>query len=176
MFVVDGGMSDFEASAEPVRQVLQRIEAEVVSLKPWDERRLAYPLGGRKRGLYVLTYFKAEPERMGEIQHEIQLSEKILRALLLSADHVSAEQMDAETPATLARARKAASEAQKAARAKAKARKEETGGAAEAEKAEGKAPEPSGAGGESAGGEGEGDKAKSGRKAEKKPEADETKA
>jgi small subunit ribosomal protein S6 len=114
MFLLDAGHSDFEAVAEPVRQVLTRIGADVLNLKPWDERRLAYTIKGRKRGLYVLTYFKAEPGRLDELQHEIHLSEPILRAMVLSADHVSEEQINAETPATLQRARRAAAEARKA--------------------------------------------------------------
>ncbi len=128
MFVLDAGGGDFEAAAEPVRQVLDRLQAEVLALKPWDERRLAYPLRGRKRGLYVLTYFRADPARMGELNHEVQLSEKILRAMVLSADHVKEEKIKAETPATLARTRRAAADAQRAAREREKAAAEAASG------------------------------------------------
>lgn len=114
MFLLDAGNPDFEAAAAPVRDVLARAEAEVVSLKPWDDRRLAYEIEGRKRGLYVLVYFKADPARMAEMEHEIQLSEKILRAMVLSADHVKEDKIRGETPATLATARKASADAARA--------------------------------------------------------------
>jgi len=129
MFLLDAGNPDFESAAAPVRDVLARANAEVLSLKPWDERRLAYEIKGRRRALYVLTYFRADPAVMQSLHHDIQLDERILRALILSADHVTEEVIHAETPATLAQARKAAAEAEKAARAAREA-------AAQAEKAE----------------------------------------
>lgn len=121
MFLLDAGNPDFEAATAPVREVLARAEAEVVSLKPWDDRRIAYEIEGRKRGLYVLVYFKADPARMAEMEHEIQLSEKILRAMVLSADHVKEEKIQAETPATLAAARKVSADAARASKKAAQA-------------------------------------------------------
>ncbi len=130
MFLLDAGDQGLETIAAPVRDVLARVDAEVLVLKPWDERRLSYPIKGRKRGMYVLTYFRADPVQMAELQHEIHLNDKIVRALLLSADHLPQEKIQAETPATLTQARRAAAEAQKAAKAAAEAEK-----AAEAQKA-----------------------------------------
>jgi len=101
MFLVDP-TEDFEQACQPVREVLQRADAEIITIKPWDERRLAYKIKGRKRGLYILTYFRAKPEKIGPLQYEIQLNERLLRALILSAEHVTEEQMHADTPATLA--------------------------------------------------------------------------
>ena len=101
MFLVDP-TDDFEQACQPVREVLQRADAEIITIKPWDERRLAYKIKGRKRGLYILTYFRAKPEKIGPLQYEIQLNERLLRALILSAEHVTEEQMHADTPATLA--------------------------------------------------------------------------
>jgi len=138
MFLLDAGNPDFEAASEPIRQVLARAEAEVLSMKPWDERRLAYEIKGRRRGLYVLTYFKAETSRITELQQEIQLNEKVLRAMVFSADHLSEEKIRAETPATLTAAKKAADAervAQRAARAEQAAREK----AAAAEEAKAKA-------------------------------------
>ena len=101
MFLVDP-TDDFEQACQPVREVLERADAEIITIKPWDERRLAYKIKGRKRGLYILTYFRAKPEKIGPLQYEIQLNERLLRALILSAEHVTEEQMHADTPATLA--------------------------------------------------------------------------
>ena len=137
MFLLDAGISEFETASEPIRQVLTRVQAEVINLRPWDERRLAYAIDGRKRALYVLTYFKADPARLGELEHEIGLNEGILRAMLLSADHLSEDKISAETPATLQHARRAAAEARKAEEAAAETRKaEEAKDEAKAEKAE----------------------------------------
>jgi small subunit ribosomal protein S6 len=138
MFLLDADSPDFDAACAPIRDALGRAKAEVVSLKPWDERRLAYDVNGRRRALYVLTYFRAEPAELATLQHEVQLDERILRALVLSADHVSEEKIRAETPATLTAAKKAADAervAQRAARAEQAAREK----AAAAEEAKAKA-------------------------------------
>ncbi len=99
MFLLDAGNTDFEAAAAPVREVLARIKAEVLVLKNWDERRLAFEIKGRKRGLYVLTYFKADPLQITPLQHEVLLDERILRALVLTGDDLTPEKMNAPTPA-----------------------------------------------------------------------------
>lgn len=117
MFLLDASNSDLETASVPVRELLDRIGAEVLVLKLWDERRLAYEIKGRRRGMYLLTYFKAEPAKVTAIDHEVQIDERILRAMVLSADHVSEERMNAETPGTLSKARRAAAEAEKARKA-----------------------------------------------------------
>jgi ribosomal protein S6 len=100
LFLLDAGNPDFDAASQPVRGILDRREAEVLALKPWDERRLAYPIRGRKRGLYVLTYFRVSPDQIDEIEHDCRLDERILRSMILRRDHATAEQIEAETPAT----------------------------------------------------------------------------
>jgi small subunit ribosomal protein S6 len=116
MFLLEAGGSDFQAASEPVRTVLERNQAEVLSLKPWDERRLAYEIEGRRRGLYVLTYFKAVPAHIAEMEHDCELNEKILRMLVLRRDNLKEEEIGAETPATAGQ-RRAAARAEAAAKA-----------------------------------------------------------
>lgn len=111
MFLVDAGQGSFESASEPVRTVLQRSEAEVLTLKPWDERRLAYEIRGRRRGLYILTYFKMDPEKVAEMERDTQLNEGILRCLVLRRDKLSDEEIEAETPATAVAQRAAEREA-----------------------------------------------------------------
>ncbi len=100
MFLLDSGGSDFQANSEPVRNILARSEAEVLAVKPWEERKLAYEIQGRKRGLYILTYFKANPLKVKDIEHDCQLDERILRVLVTRVDRLTQEIIDAETPAT----------------------------------------------------------------------------
>ena len=113
MFLLEAGNSDFQAASEPVRAVLDREAAEILAIKPWDERRLAYDIRGHKRALYVLTYFRLDPSRVGQVEHECDLNERILRVLILRKDHLGEEEIIAETPA-MASARRAAEEAEKA--------------------------------------------------------------
>src|SRR2546430_5824361 len=38
----------------------------------WDDRKLAYPIRGHKKGVYHLTYFKADSRKMSEIDHDFR--------------------------------------------------------------------------------------------------------
>ena len=49
----------WETAKQEVEHVLHRANAEILHLRKWDERRLAYEISGQKRGVYVLAFFKA---------------------------------------------------------------------------------------------------------------------
>ena len=51
--------------------------------RQWDERRLAYPVEGHKKGTYLLTYFKTDGSKLKEIVADCHLSDLILRELIL---------------------------------------------------------------------------------------------
>jgi len=114
MFLVPPG-SDVQAACEPIQTVLSRSEAEVLSIKAWDERRLAYEIAGQRRGLYILAYFKADPAKIGDIEHDSQLSEGILRVLITRKDALSDDEVNAVTPAGTRAAAQAEEEAAAAA-------------------------------------------------------------
>src|SRR5438874_11143441 len=78
-----------------INEVLSRGHAEVIAMKKWDERRLAYEIRGQKRGLYILVYFKAPGPDVAHIERDCNLSEKILRTLILRADHLTPAEMEA---------------------------------------------------------------------------------
>src|ERR1035437_653686 len=100
MFLVDSGQPSFEVASEPIRGILTRRGAEILALKPWDDRKLAYEIRGRKRGRYVLSYFKVAPLMGFEIEHDCRLDERVVRCLFLRKDKLTPEQINAETPAT----------------------------------------------------------------------------
>ncbi|MFQ5590532.1 MAG: 30S ribosomal protein S6 [Phycisphaerae bacterium] len=95
MFLFDptfgGASADCEAE---IRRLMGRAGAEIVLLSRWDERRLAYRIRGRKRGVYVLVYFKANPDRIKGLERDALLSENVLRLLVLRADGVTREMME----------------------------------------------------------------------------------
>ncbi len=80
--------SDFAGCVEFVRQVFQRAEAEVLVLRRWEERKLAFEVRGQKRGIYLLAYFKARGTQIANIERDCNLSEQVLRTLILKADHI----------------------------------------------------------------------------------------
>lgn len=96
MFLFDPTFgSAFEACEAEIRRMMERAEAELLFCKKWDERRLAFRIKGRKRGVYVLTYFNAHPTKIGGIERDVQLSENALRVLIVRADGVTPDLMEA---------------------------------------------------------------------------------
>jgi len=89
--------ANFDGCESEVRRLVERAEGEVVFLHRWDERRLAYKIKGRKRGVYVLFYFNAEPNRIARLERDAQLSEHVLRTLVIRADGVTREMMEKAT-------------------------------------------------------------------------------
>lgn len=77
---------DVPGAAKQIHTILERNQAEVLASRPWDERRLAYPVHGHKKGLYYLTYFKMEGKNLLNIERDVALNETILRSLVLRVD------------------------------------------------------------------------------------------
>lgn len=95
MFVFDPTFgSAYEKCESEVRRLVERASGEILLCHKWDERRLAYRIKGRKRGVYVLVYFKAPPEKIAPMERDAKLSEHILRLLVLRADGYTLEQME----------------------------------------------------------------------------------
>ena len=95
MFLVDTNIaSDPEATKSMIRTVMDRAHAELLVCRLWDERRLAYDIDKRTRAAYVLCYFRANGTAISSIERDVQLSEHLLRVLVLRADHVSPEELE----------------------------------------------------------------------------------
>lgn len=95
MFLFDPTFGATQENYETeIRRLMERIGAELVFCKKWDERRLAYRVKGCKRGVYVLTYFNADGSRIGELERDVRISENVLRAMVLRAEGVTEEMME----------------------------------------------------------------------------------
>ena len=104
MFLVDSAeaTSDWDGITRLIKNLIERADGEIVSLKKWDDRKLTYEINRKNRGTYILCYFKAPGPKITEIESDIQLSERIMRALILSAEDMSQADMDKETPLEMA--------------------------------------------------------------------------
>src|ERR1700720_4018190 len=88
MFLLDTNKvaGDVPAAAQQLHTIFERSQAEVLASRPWDERRLAYPVKGHKKGLYYLTYYRTEGKNLLNIERDVALTELILRSLVLKVD------------------------------------------------------------------------------------------
>ena len=87
MFLVDSTQaSDWDAVVKIITKLLDRSEAEIVSIRNWAEKKLAYEINHKNRGTYVLCYFKADAEKIKNIEKDVQLSEQVMRVLILGTE------------------------------------------------------------------------------------------
>jgi small subunit ribosomal protein S6 len=85
MFLLDSAKvaAGWEDTVKQVHDILTKHHSEIVASRQWDERRLAYSIGGHKKGTYLLTYFRTGGDNLKEIVADCRLSDVILRELVL---------------------------------------------------------------------------------------------
>lgn len=84
---------DLKSTVEFIKDTLTKNGAEIVALKKWGDRQLAYPINKQKRGVYILTYFNAPTDKLAAIERAFNLSEQIMRHMITRADHLTAAEM-----------------------------------------------------------------------------------
>lgn len=105
MFLFDSAVaSDWATMEREVKRLLDRIHATLLVCVKFDERKLAYEIRHRKRGTYVLAYFEAAPDKIGELDRDARLSELLLRHVIIRPENLTEERLaqlrahPAETP------------------------------------------------------------------------------
>jgi small subunit ribosomal protein S6 len=104
MFLIDSAQAgaNWDGIITAITKIMEKVKAEIVSIRKWDDRKLAYSVDGKTRGTYILCYFKADGRKIRDIEKAVQLSEQIMRVLILNAERMTKEDMEKETPATKA--------------------------------------------------------------------------
>src|SRR5947209_19819310 len=77
---------DVSAAVEQLQTTLTKHHCEMLASRPWDERRLSYPIRGQKKALFYLVYFKAPAGNLTAVEHDFKLNEAILRQLVLKIE------------------------------------------------------------------------------------------
>ena len=103
LFLIDSALaaSDWDGINGLIKNILEKNDAEIVSMRKWDERKLAYDINRKSRGTYILVYFKAPGGSVRVIERDIRLSERVLRLLILNAEAMSKEDIEKDTPLML---------------------------------------------------------------------------
>lgn len=103
MFLIDSALAtDWDMVISTLETVLKKAGGEIVSMRKWDERKLAYEIDGKARGTYILCYFRADGEKIRDIEKDVQLSERIMRVLILGTEQQKPEDIEKDTPAVKA--------------------------------------------------------------------------
>jgi small subunit ribosomal protein S6 len=88
MFILDSNRYSRDQSgvSGQITEMIGKLGGEILASRLWEERRLAYPIDGHRKGAYWLTYFKLESGQIAPLTRQAQLSENILRTLFLKVD------------------------------------------------------------------------------------------
>jgi len=86
---------DLQSAVDHIDELLRRCGAEILAMSKWDERRLAYEIKGNKRGIYFHAYIRADASKMIGFERDCNLSEQLLRFMVLRADNVLPEAITA---------------------------------------------------------------------------------
>ncbi len=132
LFLFDANLAakDWPGLEKHIGDLLTKNEAEMVYSERWPDRKLAYEVQGCRKGTYFLTYFNAPGPAITALHRDVQLSERVLRLMVLQNEYI--EEV-LETHKTRQAEREAAREEKAAAEA---AASDETPEAASAEPSE----------------------------------------
>src|SRR5262249_38411258 len=85
MIIFDSNRYARERAGLPaeVEKMIQAGEAEVLVSRLWEERRLAYPINGQRKGTYWLIYFRGPSSMLTSLNRQWEIHEGILRHLVL---------------------------------------------------------------------------------------------
>lgn len=88
IFIMDAVTPDDQATATVNKYtgVLTNQGAEIDDIDRWEPRRLAYPIKGRREGLYVAVNFRSEPAARDEMDRIFRISDDTLRHLIIKVD------------------------------------------------------------------------------------------
>jgi len=77
------GDESLEAAIDNVSKFITGSGGTISNVEQWGKRRLAYPIRHFLEGNYVLTQFKLEPALSKQLEANLQISEEVLRHLLV---------------------------------------------------------------------------------------------
>jgi small subunit ribosomal protein S6 len=85
VLIFDSSMdeSQIEEKVERFKRILSGDRQNAVQSVPWGKRKLAYPIGKREQGIYVILRFETDPAALQEFERVARLDEQILRHLTI---------------------------------------------------------------------------------------------
>lgn len=88
LFIFDSNKyaKDPAAVSNNISTAIQNFGGEVLASRLWEERRLAYPINGQRKGTYWLTYFSLDTKKLVELERQYQLDDNIMRYLVLKVE------------------------------------------------------------------------------------------
>lgn len=88
MFILDPSKysRDPAATSQQIADMIMQNGGTVLASRLWDERKLAYPINGHKKGIYWLTYFKMPGDGITPLERQCEITDDVIRKLILKVD------------------------------------------------------------------------------------------
>jgi small subunit ribosomal protein S6 len=95
MFILDSNRysRDAAGTVSQIPSTVEQLGGKMLASRLWEERRLAYPIKGHRKGTYWLTYFRLDGDQLTNLSRQFQLNEGILRNLVLKIEPRIADAM-----------------------------------------------------------------------------------
>jgi small subunit ribosomal protein S6 len=77
---------DPKGVSEQVPALIEKHGGEILVSRLWEERRLAFPIKGQRKGAYWLIYFRLDGEQLSEVKKQCQINDNLLRQLFLKVE------------------------------------------------------------------------------------------
>ena len=76
MFILDAAKfaRDQAATAQQVTDLITQFGGTILASRLWDERKLAYPIKGHRKGIYWLTYFRMEGTNIALLERQCEIT------------------------------------------------------------------------------------------------------
>ena len=88
MVVLDPNLDDaaIDAMNTRIQTLATQRGGSIENVDVWGRRRLAYPIGRYRDGVYILYRMQLPPNAAAEIERALKLTESVIRHLLVRAD------------------------------------------------------------------------------------------
>ncbi len=85
LFILDsnGFARDRDGLTNTVNGFIEEAGGQIEVSRLWEERRLAYPIDGHRKGAYWITYFRMSTDRLKELTRQCEITDGILRQLFI---------------------------------------------------------------------------------------------
>ncbi len=85
LFILDANAyaRDHEGLEREVNGLIEAAEGHIEVSRLWEERRLAYPIKGHRKGAYWISYFRMPTSKLTDLTHECEIHDNVLRQLFI---------------------------------------------------------------------------------------------
>ncbi len=109
MFILDSNRlaRDRDGLPRELTAAIEEVGGLIELSRLWEERRLAYPIKGHRKGSYWITYFRGGSTSITELNRKFELMDGVLRHLIIRLpdrlvepilDHAKGEQVRSAHP------------------------------------------------------------------------------